>query len=346
MRHTNVSIRGERILNIEENRPKWHLAALGELLIDFTPVGKSRQGGALFERNPGGAPANVLVVASKLGLSTAFIGKVGQDAFGEFLKDTLVKQGVDTKGLIMTTEANTTLAFVHLDEGGDRLFSFYRNPGADMLLKESEVDEGILKESSIFHFGSVSMTKEPARRATLKAVERAVALGKTISYDPNLRPPLWDSEREAKEIISQGLPFADILKISEEELEFLTDQKDPDIGSRLLYEKYKTSIILVTLGPDGCFYRSGEIAGYSPGFQVSTIDTTGAGDAFMGGFLYQFIKSGKGVAELDGRELGEAVKFANAMGALTTTKRGAIPAIPSMEEVSKTCLEGVSSDIK
>lgn len=322
-------------MNKEQNKHKWHVTALGELLIDFTPMGQSQQGEALFERNPGGAPANVLAVVSKLGLSSAFIGKVGQDAFGEFLRDVLVQQNIDTQGLILTDEANTTLAFVHLDEKGDRSFSFYRNPGADMLLKDSDVDEEILNNSAIFHFGSVSMTKEPARSATLKTAEKAKAMGKTISYDPNLRPPLWDSLDEAKEIMSKGLPYADILKISEEELEFLTGDKDPETGSRLLYDKYKTPVILVTLGPDGCFYRSGEITGSSPAFDVTVVDTTGAGDAFLGGFLYKFIKSGKRVTELDQGELSEAVKFANAMGSLTTAKRGAIPAIPTMDEVSK-----------
>jgi len=314
---------------------KWHLAALGELIIDFTPAGTSEEGGALFERNPGGAPANVLVVGSRLGLSTVFIGKVGQDAFGEFLKETIVEQGVDTRGLILTEEANTTLAFVHLSEGGERSFSFYRNPGADMLLHIEDVDEEILKGSYIFHFGSVSMTKEPARTTTLKAAERAKELGKIISYDPNLRPPLWDSLEEAREIISLGLPYADVLKISEEELEFLTGHKDPETGSKALYEKYNTPIILVTLGPDGCFYRSGERTGHMPGFKVKSVDTTGAGDAFLGGFLYQLIKSGKEPSQLDENDLKQAVRFANAMGALTTTKRGAIPAIPSMEEVNK-----------
>lgn len=319
----------------QASKHKWHLAALGELLIDFTPMGISEQGGALFERNPGGAPANVLAVISKLGLSGVFIGKVGQDAFGEFLRDTLKQQGIDTRGLIMSKEANTTLAFVHLGESGERSFSFYRNPGADMLLNENELDDEILKNSAVFHFGSVSMTKEPARRATLKAAERAKALGKTISYDPNLRPPLWDSLEEARKIMSQGLPYADILKISEEELEFLTDHKDPETGSRLLYDKYNTPVILVTLGADGCFYHSGENTGHSPGFKVNSVDTTGAGDAFLGGFLYKFIKSGKPASELDEKELSKAVQFANAMGALTTTKRGAIPAVPTMDEAKK-----------
>jgi len=321
------------VLTTEKN--KWHLAALGELLIDFTPMGTSEAGGALFERNPGGAPANVLAVVSKLGLSTVFMGKVGQDAFGEFLRDTLIQQGIDTKGLILTKEANTTLAFVHLGEGGERSFSFYRNPGADMLLRKEELDEDILKNSYIFHFGSVSMTKEPARTATLEAAKKAKELGRIISYDPNLRPPLWDSLEEAREIISLGIPFADVLKISEEELEFLTGKKDPEAGSKLLHEQYGIPVILITLGPDGCFYRSGDHTGYSPGFKVKAVDTTGAGDAFLGGFLYQLIKSGKSASQLDENELNEAVRFANATGALTTTKRGAIPAMPSMDEVNK-----------
>jgi fructokinase len=307
-------------------------AAVGELLIDFTPSGISEQGGMLFERNPGGAPANVLAAMAKLGLRTAFIGKVGLDPFGAFLKDVLEKQAIDTKGLLQTEEAKTTLAFVHLDETGDRTFSFYRNPGADMLLTEEEVKEEILRKASIFHFGSVSMSREPARGATLKAAEKARSMGKLVSYDPNLRPPLWENLAEAKNIILQGLQYTDIFKISEEELVFLTETNDLEYGTSQLYEHYKTPVILVTLGAKGCFYRRKEQTNLCPGFHVDAIDTTGAGDAFLGGFLYKLIMSGKQTNELTNVDLNEMVRFANAMGALTTTRKGAIPAIPTLEE--------------
>lgn len=337
----NIRIFTEKGKRVEEElfgshkTDRWQIAALGELLIDFTPSGTSAQGGAMFERNPGGAPANVLAAAAKLGLSTAFIGKVGQDPFGYFLKDTLIRQGIDTEGLIFTKEANTTLAFVHLDEKGERSFSFYRSPGADMLLTEHELKGDIIENSIVFHFGSVSMTHEPARTATLKAAEMARDAGKLVSYDPNLRPPLWASLKEAKNVIQKGLPYTDILKISEEELEFLCDTGNLEAGSELLYKKYGIPIILITLGPDGCFYRRQELTGRCPGYKAKAVDTTGAGDAFLGGFLYKFLSSRRQISELDEEAVTEAVSFANAMGALTVTRKGAIPAIPSLEEVNK-----------
>ena len=317
----------------------YDVAALGELLIDFTPSGFSEQGGALFERNPGGAPANVLAAVSKLGLRTSFIGKVGTDPFGQFLKNVLIRQGIDTGGLLQSREANTTLAFVHLDDSGERTFSFYRDPGADMLLTEEEVDEGILQKTTLFHFGSVSMSREPARTATLKSAEKAKRMGKLISYDPNLRPPLWNDVEEARGVIKQGLQYADILKVSGEELEFLTDAKSLDDGTSQLYGQYNIPLILVTLGPNGCYYRRSDDTGHLSGFRVHAVDATGAGDAFLGGFLYKLIVSdklsGKPIKELTNKELEEMIGFANAMGALTTTRKGAIPAIPSLEQTEE-----------
>jgi sugar/nucleoside kinase (ribokinase family) len=245
----------------------------------------------------------------------------------------LSKQGIHTDGLLQTAEANTTLAFVHLDDSGDRTFSFYRNPGADMLLTTEEVNIDILKRAAVFHFGSVSMSREPARTATLNTAEKAKRMGKLVSYDPNLRPPLWESLDEAKNVLLQGLQYADILKISEEELMFLTDTDDLVNGTLRLYDKYKTSVILVTLGANGCFYRKSDQTDHCPGFQVNAIDTTGAGDAFFGGFLYKLITCDKQIVELTDKDLHEMIAFANAMGALTTTRKGAIPALPAFEQI-------------
>lgn len=223
------------------------ITALGELLIDFTPAGVSPAGNKLFEMNPGGAPANMLAAASRLGASTAFLGMVGKDQFGQFLEKTLKDNRIDTQGLKFTQSINTTLAFVHLDEQGDRSFSFYRIPGADMMLSEEDLEVEVLKLSGIFHFGSISMTGEPSRSATLKALEISKNSGAIISYDPNLRPLLWKSLAEAKERILNGLNFADILKISGEELEFITGEKDIVRRTKEL-NKYGVKLIIVTLG--------------------------------------------------------------------------------------------------
>ncbi len=311
------------------------LVALGELLIDFSPTGLSLTGNQLFEQNPGGAPANVLAALAKLGKECAFIGMVGDDRFGIFLKEVLQQCGVGISGLKYSKTASTTLAFVHLNPDGDRSFSFYRNPGADQLLTADDLDYDLLKQARIFHFGSISMTDEPARSATLAAVKFAKQQNSLISYDPNYRPLLWPNEELAIKRMKAGLEYADIVKVSEEELELLTGTKDLSQGSAFLYEM-GISVILVTLGPAGCFYRYRGGAGRVAGFNVQTIDTTGAGDAFLAGVLYQFSDLSLGeISELNENQFQKTVRFANAMGALTTTKKGAIPALPHLEEIKR-----------
>jgi len=319
----------------------YDVVAIGELLIDFAPGGTTPEGTVLFERNPGGAPGNVLAILAKLGKKTALISKVGKDQFGEYLISVIKNIGSETMGIVTTEEANTTLAFVHLDESGDRSFSFYRKPGADMLLTEKDVNNELVNNTRIFHFGSVSMTHEPSRSATFHAVKTARNNGALISYDPNLRPSLWESMDEAKNIIDKGLGYADILKVSEEELEFITGIADLSEGSEYIREKYGIQLILVTMGAKGCFYRLGSFTGRLNTYDVKTVDTTGAGDAFTGAFLYKLLESGKSPAQLDKTEMEKMIDFANAAGSLATTKKGAIPAMPSLAEIkecmSKTC---------
>lgn len=309
------------------------VVAIGELLIDFVPNGISDNGNALFEANPGGAPANVLAMLAKLGKNTAFIGKVGRDRFGLFLQDTLNKNNIQTKGLVFSEDVNTTLAFVHLGQDGERSFSFYRKPGADLMLTSEEVDYESIGRSKLFHFGSVSMTGEPSRTATLNAAKFAKQHGITVSFDPNLRPLLWESLDEAKKLILAGLDFTDILKVSEEELLFLTDCHDPAEGSQWILDTFGVTKILVTQGQKGCFYRVNGHSGHIPAFSVHAIDTTGAGDAFFGAILYKLLESPADIDELSEEAVTAVVKFANAAGALTTMKKGAIPALPSLEQI-------------
>jgi fructokinase len=311
------------------------VTALGELLIDFTPSGHSEKGNVLFETNPGGAPANVLVALSRLNIKTSFMGKVGKDQFGLFLKETLSKNNIDTSNLVVSDEANTTLAFVHLDSTGERSFHFYRESGADVLLKEEEINEKLIKGSQIFHFGSLSLTHEPSRSATWKALEYAKQHDITISYDPNLRVPLWNSLERAKEMMKKGLEYADIVKISEEELEFLTGTSDVDKGTEIIQQEYKCSIIFVTLGPKGCFFKSPSFVGWVEGFQVNVVDTTGAGDAFVGGVLFKILEYKKDLGQLSREDLIEVGTFGNALGALATTNKGAIPSMPTLEQITE-----------
>lgn len=309
------------------------VTAIGELLIDFTPAGLSAEQYPIFAQNPGGAPANVLASLSRLGRTTAFIGKVGDDQFGRSLKATLDRIGVSTQGLVMTDSCHTTLAFVHLDESGDRSFSFYRNPGADLLLESAELSYNLIDDCRIFHFGSVSMTADPARQATLAAVRYAREQDKVISYDPNLRLALWSSAETARTVILQAMQYADILKISQEELEFLTGENEPGRGAEQLRSQFGIDLVLITLGPRGAYAqnRLGEV--WSPAFDVRTIDTTGAGDAFTGAFLNQLLQTGKAPALLDIGELSACLSFANAAGSLATTRKGAIPALPTLAEI-------------
>jgi fructokinase len=311
---------------------EFDVVALGELLIDFTPAGRSASGGALFEQNPGGAPANVLAALTRLGGRGAFIGKVGADQFGRFLKCVLEGQGVHTQGLRFTSGAGTTLAFVHLDAQGNRSFSFCRKPGADILLEAADVDLALLDHCRVFHFGSLSLTDEPSRTATMHAVRHARKLGKIISYDPNWRPPLWKDDAAAKEGMTAGLAFADILKIADAELEMLSGEKDIGRAARSLLDR-GIKIVLATLGPEGCYFQSRTGAGHVPAFPVKAVDTTGCGDAFLGGFLHRLCLSRQAPEEISAAELTDMIRFSNAVGALCATRKGAIPAMPSPAEV-------------
>lgn len=310
------------------------IIALGELLIDFTAHGFSENGSYLFEQNPGGAPANVLVSLSKLGKNTALLGMVGTDQFGLFLKNVLNENNVNTQGLKFSETVNTTLAFVHLKEDGDRIFSFYRNPGADMMLTIEDINFKMIKNSKIFHFGSLSLTHEPSRSATLAAVTYAKENGLIISYDPNLRPLLWSSLDTAKQQITSCLKYADILKISEEEFHFITGIKNLDIGTEMLYNQ-GTSIILITLGEEGCYYRYKGGSGRVKGYKVNSIDTTGAGDGFLGGVLFNFCNMTLDeIKDIDKESFEAIIKMGNAVGALVTTKKGAIPSMPILAEIN------------
>lgn len=306
------------------------IVALGEILIDFTPSGVNEQGIALFARNPGGAPANVLAMNNRLGGTSAFIGKVGADGFGRYLRQTLTECGIDDSGLIEDTSIPTTLAFVQLNEQGDRSFSFYRKPGADLMLTASEIRRNLIDRSKIFHFGSVSLTGEPCRSACLEAAAYAKQQGKRISFDPNYRPLLWDSEAEAREQIMRGIALADILKVSKEEMLLITRTDDLEKGSAMLLEM-GPSLVLVTMGEKGAFYRNRIHAQLIPTYPVKAVDTTGAGDAFVGAMLWCL--KDLPVEEISHSDLSQMVDFANAAGSLTTTKGGAIPALPSMEEI-------------
>lgn len=312
----------------------YDVTALGELLIDFAPAGTSDYGNGIYEANPGGAPANVLTSLSRQGKQTAFIGKVGSDAFGDILRKTLEDNGIDTRCLYTDKEARTTLAFVSLTPEGDRSFSFFRNPGADIMLQPEEIDEAVIKNSKIFHFGSLSLTNEPARSATLQALKLAKEHGVTISYDPNLRPPLWNSLDDAKEQIKSCLPYADILKISEEEFQFLLGHMDFERGSLELCQEYGIRHLFVTLGPEGSFYRCGGITVRMPAVDVQVVDTTGSGDAFMGAALCRLgERTGDGADTPGEEEMRALLAYANASGSLTATKKGGIPAIPTRAEI-------------
>ena len=311
----------------------YDVVALGELLIDFTDSGVSGQGNPLFEANPGGAPCNVLAMLRKLGKSAAFIGKVGSDLFGSMLRDVAESVGIDMSALVMDSDARTTLAFVKTLPGGDRDFSFYRNPGADMMLAPSDIPEAMLSKTCIFHFGSLSLTHEPVRSATQKAVELAKAGKAIISFDPNLRPPLWDNLDQAAEQIRWGLAQCDVLKISDNELEFMTGETDFDKGAtRLLAEYPQIKLLNVTAGADGSYAYYKGMRVFQPSFRLGgTIETTGAGDTFCACVLNFVLEHGlDGLTEDD---LTAMLRFANAAAYLVTTKKGAIRSMPEKEQV-------------
>ncbi len=313
---------------------KYDVTALGELLIDFTYTGTSDQGNSLLEANPGGAPCNVLAMLNQCGRTTNFIGKVGKDQFGDLLRDTLADLKIGMDGLCFDEEVNTTLAFVKTFENGDRDFAFYRNPGADMMLTETQVEEEQVKNSHIFHFGTLSMTAEGVCRATEKAVNAAKEAGVLISFDPNLRIPLWKDLQTAKEKMEYGLSKADVCKISEEEVEFLTGEKEIEKGAQILRDRFPVKLLLVTAGAKGSYAFYKDMIVYQPSFKLGgTIETTGAGDTFCGSILHNLLE--RNINELTEDDLKQMLIFANAAAYLVTTKKGAIRSMPTIDEVWK-----------
>lgn len=311
---------------------RFDILTLGELLIDFTHNGTSNQGNGLFEANPGGAVCNVLAMMNKLGHSAAYMGKVGDDIFGHLLKKTLEEVSINTECMLMDKDARTTLAFVANDETGDRSFSFYRNPGADMMFTADEVDAEAIAASRIFHFGTLSMTHEGVREATKKALDIAKDNGVLISFDPNLRESLWDSLATAKEQFAYGMQFCDVLKISDNEIQWFTGKEDYEEGVKVLQDTYQIPLIFLSLGRDGsrAYYKDVKVE--VPAFiQENTIETTGAGDTFFGSVLHFVLE--RGLENLGEADLREMLTFANAAASIITTRKGALKVIPSREEV-------------
>ena len=308
------------------------VTALGELLIDFTENGTSAQGNPLMEANPGGAPCNVLAMLERLGKKTAFIGKVGKDMFGNQLKAAVEEVGIDTRNLIMDENVHTTLAFVHTYPDGDRDFSFYRDPGADMMLTKDEVQKDLIENSRIFHFGTLSSTHEGVREATRHAIELAKEAGCIITFDPNLRPPLWKSLDDARKEIEYGMTKCDVLKISDNEVEFLFGTTDYDKGAAMIREKYNIPLVLITMGKDGsrAYYKDLRVEA-APFLQENTIETTGAGDTFCASTLNYVLEHG--LEDLTEENLKELLTFANAAASLITTRKGALRVMPSRQEV-------------
>ena len=310
----------------------YDVVALGELLIDFTQNGKSEQGNGLFEANPGGAPCNVLAMLNNLGKKTSFIGKVGNDQFGLMLKVTLEELGIGTENLMLDDEVHTTLALVHTFEDGDRDFSFYRNPGADMMLTADEVQDDLIKSAKIFHFGTLSMTHDGVRESTKKALVVAKNAGVMISFDPNLREPLWKSLDDAKEQVLYGLQYADILKISDNEIQGLTGEEDYTEGVKKIRELKNIPLILVSMGKEGSrAYYKDMIVEAKPFLQKNTIETTGAGDTFCANVLNYVLEHG--LENLTEEGLTEMLTFANAAASIITTKKGALKVMPTKEDV-------------
>ena len=312
---------------------KFDITALGELLIDFTADGTlSEQGNRLFEANPGGAPCNVLAMLQKLGRHTAFIGKVGNDFFGEMLKDTVRKMGINTDNLLTDDKTPTTLAFVHTAPDGDRSFSFYRDPGADMMLRSDEIDLGLIENTKIFHFGTLSMTDPNVEAATKTATQAAKRYGALVSFDPNFRPPLWKNTDMAREKILYGLSQCDILKISDDEIAFLTGADDADAGINIIRKKFDIPLICATMGKKDSKAYYGNFSVYRETFlDINTVETTGAGDTFMACVLDAVLENG--IDGFDEKKLYDMLTFANAAASIITTRRGALKAMPEKAEV-------------
>lgn len=315
----------------------YDVVALGELLIDFTENGTSAQGNPVFEANPGGAPCNVLSMLARLGHRVSFIGKVGKDMFGKQLEDAIAEVGIDTSGLLKDDQVPTTLAFVHTLEGGDRDFSFYRKPGADMMLSVEDLKEEMIKDCRIFHFGTLSMTAEGCREATKKAIEIAREAGAIISFDPNLREPLWDCLENAKEQAAYGISKCDVLKISDNEIQWFTGEEDYEAGVRFLQERYDVKLILVSLGREGSMAYSGNNKAVVPAvLREDTIETTGAGDCFGACMLHQVLQ--KGLRIYEKKELEQMLTFANTAASIVTARKGALRVMPTLEEINETLI--------
>lgn len=315
-------------------KAKTDIAALGELLIDFTPAGNSQQGMRLFEQNPGGAPANMLAAAAKFGLKTAFIGKVGRDMHGDFLKETLVKAGINTENLIQDDKYFTTLAFVSLKENGEREFSFSRKPGADTQLCMKEIDKSILENTRVFHVGSLSLTDDPSRTATYEAINIARNSGAVISYDPNYRAALWSDPETAQLRMQSLIPYVDMMKISDEETSLLTPYQDPEEAIQYLLRQ-GVHLVAVTLGRDGALIGNENGIVKAEGFSSHAVDTTGAGDSFWGGFLASYLQEETSPEHLTRAQMIQFGRVGNAVASLCVERRGGISAIPEMEEIEE-----------
>lgn len=311
---------------------KFDVCALGELLIDFTENGISSQGNPIMEANPGGAPCNVLAMLSNLGYKTTFIGKIGNDTFGRQLKQAVSEAGIDVSGIVIDNFVNTTLAFVHTLPDGDREFSFYRNPGADMMLSENEVNDELIKNSRIFHYGSLSMTNKICEEAAKKAISIAEKNGVLRSFDPNLRENLWSSLEEAKEKIKFGLEHCDILKISDNEIQWLTEEHNLDNAVQKLKQQYDIPLVFLSCGKKGSMAFSGSNSAFSQVIPVKTIETTGAGDTFCGCILGEILR--RGFKNFSDVELSEILHFANAAAAIITTKKGALKVMPKLSDIN------------
>lgn len=316
-----------------DNR-RFDVTALGELLIDFTENGVSAQGNPIMEANPGGAPCNVLAMLEKLGKRTSFIGKVGKDMFGEQLRAAVTEVGIDTGNLITDPEVHTTLAFVHTYPGGDRDFSFYRNPGADMMLSKDDVNEELIRDSRVFHFGTLSSTHDTCREATRYAIDLAKKAGCIVTFDPNLRPPLWKSLDDARIEMEYGMTKCDVLKISDNEVEFLFGTTDYDEGAARIREKYNIPLVVITLGKDGsrAYYKDMRVEA-APFLSPNTIEATGAGDTFCASTINYVLDHG--LENLTEENLLEMLTFGNAAASLITTRKGALRVMPDKAEVLK-----------
>ena len=313
------------------------VVALGELLIDFATVGTDAEGYPTMAAHPGGAPANFLAALTKFGASTALIGKVGSDTFGKLLLNTLKNAGIETKGMVVTDDVFTTLAFVTFDAHGDRDFAFSRTPGADTCLTFEEIDLSLIDEAKVFHFGTLSLTHEPARTATQKCVAYAKQAGKLITYDPNLRKPLWADLEEAKKQLIWGLAQADVVKISDEEVAFLFGL-NPEEGAAHILENFGVKLVFVTCGADGCFFKNANTEGHVPSLSgIHVIDTTGAGDIFGGSAVWKLLQTGKAPDTLTESELRDIVSFACIAAGLSTTKPGGISSVPEYVDVLRFC---------